>query len=232
MPSSRHSATAAGFWTSIESGPPSTTQPSMRSEVMTPPVREADSSTRTETPRCCSSYAAARPEMPPPTIATSTAIMESAGAPGRRVDVLREHLHVLDRRRWKNSVTQIEDMTGPSTDAGQDVVGVLEHPGRWAKQQRGIEVALDAAPRADLRPRLVDRHTPVSPDDIATGVGEIAEDRGRSRPEMKGGDAGADRVEDAPRMRRRELEVVGGVESSHPRVEHLHRVDTRFDLGQ
>ena len=50
MPSSRQSATAAGFCTSIESGPPSTTQPSKRSVRMTPPARAPASSTRDAQP--------------------------------------------------------------------------------------------------------------------------------------------------------------------------------------
>ena len=72
MPSSRHRETAAGFCTSSESGPASIVQSSIRSVRITPPARGAASSTRTVSPRFCSSNAAASPVMPAPTTATSS----------------------------------------------------------------------------------------------------------------------------------------------------------------
>src|SRR6185503_409584 len=164
MPSSRHSPMPAGFCASTESGPQSTTQPSKRSLRMTPPGRSPASSTRTVQPRRCSSYAAERPATPPPTIATSmTGSIEGLGATGRarrRVDVLRQHLHVLHRRGRQQSVSEIEDVAGPPADALDDFVHLPEHPRQRPEQQRGIEVALDGAVVADARPRLVDRNPP------------------------------------------------------------------------
>src|SRR5262245_8794011 len=59
---------------SSESGPPSIVKPSTCSDRITPPTRGARSSTTRETSRRESSYAAERPAMPAPTIATSTDI--------------------------------------------------------------------------------------------------------------------------------------------------------------
>ena len=56
---------------------------------------------------------------------TNTSLDCSAHPSRRAVHVLREHLHVLDRRRRQDAVTEVEDVAGPSADARQDVVGVL-----------------------------------------------------------------------------------------------------------
>src|SRR5688500_12504528 len=97
------------------------------------------------------------------------------------MDVLREHLHVLDRSRGQDAVTQIEDVARPAVDAAQHVVGLLEHP-RWrAEQQRGIQVSLYGVVAADSLPGLVDRNAPVHADDVATGVAQLLENRRRAR---------------------------------------------------
>ena len=111
----------------------------------------------------------------------------------RRVDVLREHLHVLDRRGRQDAVPEIEDVTRPAADAREDVVGLLEHPRRRAEQQRRIEIALDAAVGADARPRLVDRDAPVGADDVAARLAQLFEDRRRAGAEVNRRDARADR---------------------------------------
>src|SRR5262249_17182447 len=76
-PSSSHSSIACGFWISSESGPPSIVKPPTCSLGITPPGRGVRSSTTKDRPRRDSSYAVARPAIPPPMIATSTGIRVS-----------------------------------------------------------------------------------------------------------------------------------------------------------
>ena len=85
-PSSRQRSMAAGFWTRSASGPASIVNPSIRSVRMTPPRRGAASNSRKVTRRRCSSYAVARPAMPPPTTATSTLSTAAGCSPSADFD--------------------------------------------------------------------------------------------------------------------------------------------------
>ena len=90
--------------------------------------------------------------------------------------VLREGLYVIDRRRRKNAVAEIEDVSGAPARALEHVVGGREHAVEGRKQQGGIEIALDSAIVSDALPRFVERDAPVGADDIAACVAEILED--------------------------------------------------------
>ncbi len=69
-----------------------------------------------------------------------------------------------------------------------------------------------------------------TPIDVAARRAQLLEDRGRSGAEVNRRDAAADRLEDALRVRHRELAVVGGIQRADPRVEHLDGVDAGVDL--
>jgi len=76
-PSSSISSSAAGFCASTESGPASIVNPSTCSVWIRPPARGAASTSTNGTLRLASSYAAARPVMPPPMIVTGRSTPES-----------------------------------------------------------------------------------------------------------------------------------------------------------
>src|SRR5258706_12350763 len=88
--------------------------------------------------------------------------------PRRSVNILREHLHVLDGRRRQNAMTEVEDMPWTSAGASEDIFCLIEHSARRAEQERGVEIALHGAGEADLLPGLVSRDAPVATDPIAT----------------------------------------------------------------
>ena len=90
------------------------------------------------------------------------------------MNVPRERLDVLDRRRRQDAVTEVEDVARPAAGALEHVVGGREHPIERAEQQRRIEVALDRAIGADALPRLVERRAPVGADHVAAGVAQLA----------------------------------------------------------
>src|SRR5262245_57631961 len=96
---------------------------------------------------------------------------------GFLVHVPRERLDVLERGRRQNTVSEVENVTRPSTRACKHFVGRGEYAIERSEQQRRIEVALDAAVEADALPRLVERRPPVGADHIAAGVAQVAEDR-------------------------------------------------------
>ena len=81
-----------------------------------------------------------------------------------------ERLHVLDRRRGQNAVAEIEDVPRSSPGTFEDIIGRSENAIERAKQQRRIEVALDAAPRSDSLPCVVGVGDSADPDqrDLAT----------------------------------------------------------------
>ena len=68
--------------------------------------------------------------------------------------VARERLHVLDRRRRQDAVTEVEDVARRVRRARQDFVGRGEHAIERAEQQRRIEIALDARDRDRCAPTL------------------------------------------------------------------------------
>ena len=78
------------------------------------------------------------------------------------MDVLRQPLHVLHRRRRQNAVAQIEDMPDAAADARENVVRLAEHAVDWAEQKCGIEIALDRAVVPNALPGDIDRY-PTSP---------------------------------------------------------------------
>ena len=61
------------------------------------------------------------------------------------MNVLRQHLHVFDRRGRQDPVTEIEDVSGTAANAREDFIRLVEHPLRRTEQQRRIQVSLNAS---------------------------------------------------------------------------------------
>src|SRR4051812_13846786 len=102
------------------------------------------------------------------------------------MDELREHLDVLDWRRWQNAMAEVKNVSRAAADAVEDVFGAVEHPARRPEQQRRIQIALHGAIEADVFPRLVDRHAPIDADHIATRLAQFLEHRGGAGTEVNG----------------------------------------------
>ena len=198
MPSSRHSATAAGFCTSSESGPPSTTQPSNRSVQMTPPAAAPASSTR-DADAAALQLVGGREARRCRRRRSATSRRRSVTRHGRSAmtpsDVLREHLHVLDRRRGQDAVAEIEDVARPAAD-------------RVAGSRRPAGTSAPVGPSSSVGSRLPwiarswpirsqassMRDAPVDADDVAAGVAHVVEDRRRAGAEVDRRHARADRA--------------------------------------
>ncbi len=71
------------------------------------------------------------------------------------MDVLRQRLHVIDRRRRQNAVTEIEDVPGASVCPFEHVVGAVQHAIERRQQKRRIEIALYRVVVADAIPGFV-----------------------------------------------------------------------------
>ena len=147
------------------------------------------------------------------------------------MNVLREHLHVLDRRRRQDAVTEIEDVPRTAADASEDV----------CPPDRSMRAG---GPSSNVGSRLpcTPRSKPICPTPRRSA--RASRRRSRRRPPHAAPRASspcpyrnessapgcATDVEDLLRVGQRELAIVGGAQRPDPRVEHLHRVDAGFDL--
>src|SRR5262245_54266928 len=139
-------------------------------------------------------------------------------------------LDVLDRSRGQDAVSEIEDVAGSPGRPLEHLVGLREDAIDWPEQNRRIEVALHRAIEPDPFPRLTERPAPVGPDDVAAGLTDLRQDGAGPDAEMNRRHAERrDAREDSPGMRQDELAIVLRVQHADPRVEDLHRVDTRLD---
>src|SRR5712691_7910507 len=77
------------------------------------------------------------------------------------VNSVDEQLQVFERRRWQDSVAEVEDVTRPPAGATEDLSGALAHKFRRAEQNGRVQVALDPAVIADSLPARIKRHAPV-----------------------------------------------------------------------
>ena len=123
-----------------------------------------------------------------------------------------------------HSVPKVEYMTRPPSGTLENIARLGLDSLPRPKQQSGIEVALNAAVVADLVPAAVEWDPPVEPDHVAARLRHVAEQRRRARAEVDR--RHVDGGEDARRVRRDELLVVGRRERTDPRVEHLDHVRT------
>src|SRR5437868_2324500 len=147
--------------------------------------------------------------------------------------VTSELLNAGEGSRLKNPVTEIEDVARPAGGAAQYVVRGREQAAAWPEEADGIEVPLDRPVVPDDVPRLVERRAPVDADDVAARFRHVGEDRARVDAEVNRRDTRAgERLEDAPRVRQRELPVVGVRELSGPRIKDLDRLRAGLDLRE
>ena len=154
------------------------------------------------------------------------------GLPRRTsMDVLREGLDVLERRGRQDAVPQVEDVPRASARAFEHIVGAGENAFERPEQPGRIEVALNGPVVPDPIPRVVQRDAPVSANDAAARLANLAQDRARADAEMdRWHVVGSERVEDAAGMGQDEFAVVAGIQRADPRVEYLDRVDAGFNL--
>ena len=120
----------------------------------------------------------------------------------------------------------------PAARAREHLLRRLGHHVPRREEHGRIEVALHGDAGADLVPRLVERRAPIDADDRAArfalereqraGVGAEMDDRHAERLEV---------AEDVRHVRHHVLAIVVGGERSDPRIEELHRLRARFDLG-
>jgi len=152
-----------------------------------------------------------------------------------------ERLDVLDVSGRQDAMTEVEDVARTAGGALEYFVGRREDASEWSEEERGVEIALNRPVGPDARPRLVERRAPVSADDVAAALPQLAQNRSGADAEMNRGDArpalccragaaGGEAIEDLPDMGQDELSIVGRVQRADPRIEHLHRIDTGTKL--
>ena len=200
---------AAGFCTSSESGPASIVKPSTCSVRISPPSAATPRAARNSTRAARVRIAAASPVMPPPTMTiTAAGIRRSRVTAAQRdgaaerpalalnlrarrfptwppaddaMHVPRELLHALERRLRQHAVAEIEDVAGPPARASQDVVRGGEQAIAGPSSSVGSRLPCTARSCADDLPRFVERQPPVDADHVAARLGQIGQNRRRSR---------------------------------------------------
>src|SRR5579859_4101039 len=86
-------------------------------------------------------------------------------------------------------MAQVEDMAGTLFRSPQYVAHPLFDGFPGSKQQRRVEVALDAALIANARPGIIQVYAPIHADDVAASRGHQLEQAGRAGAEVDGGGA-------------------------------------------
>ena len=145
--------------------------------------------------------------------ATQALFWTSSGEP-------REHVRIGLRQ---DAVTEVEDVARARPRAAQDVVRLPLRALPRPEQHRGLEVPLHRPLLPDGRPGVVEPDAPVDADRAPARGRHLGQQvRRHSRAEMDRRHVGG--REDASRVRRDELSVVGHREHADPGVEELDRV--------
>src|SRR2546427_6085586 len=143
-----------------------------------------------------------------------------------------ERLDVLDVSGRQDAMTEVEDVARTAGGALEYFVGRREDASEWSEEERGVEIALNRPVGPDARPCLVERRAPVSADDVAAALPQLAQNRSGADAEMNRGDArpalccragaaGGEAIEDLPDMGQDELSIVGRVQRADPGIEQL-----------
>src|SRR6267378_71459 len=116
----------------------------------------------------------------PPYAITSTA----SGAGSAAMYEIHDRPHGSDVGLRKNAVTEIEDVAGTPTGAGEDIADLARALRGGREQRRGLEITLDRAIPPDAGPGGVQRNPPIDADHVAARCGEILQERGGAGTEV------------------------------------------------
>src|SRR5437867_11052214 len=116
-------------------------------------------------------------------------VLSGLGAGGGFVDEIDEPSDVVHRRFGEDAVPQVEDVAGAAGGAVEDRLGVAPNYLEVGKEDRRIEVPLDASLGADPFPRLVQRNPPIHADDVAPRLGHPLQKSRGVGAEVDEGDA-------------------------------------------
>src|SRR4029077_17112757 len=83
-----------------------------------------------------------------------------------RMHGLDQELEVLDARRWRDAVSEVEDVPRPPVGATQDVHRAGANHVCGTQQHSRVEVALHPAAKADAPPPLIEVDVPVERHDV------------------------------------------------------------------
>src|SRR5919204_903191 len=100
---------------------------------------------------------------------------------------MHEVYHGADRVRIgfrEDTVAKGENVTGPLPRPFQHVAHLLITFGAGREQRGGLEISLNRALVADLRPRRVQRNAPIHADDVAAGGRKVGQKGRRAGAEV------------------------------------------------
>ena len=150
------------------------------------------------------------------------------------VDDFHQFHRVFHGRFLMHAVAEVEDEAGTVPDLVEYGFGLAAHFVFVGQQNRGVEVSLKRAVFADHRPSRGGFDAPVCADAVPAGRRHRGQKHRVSRREVN--DRRFRRVafhltHDPGRVRLDETNVIPRREAADPRVEKLHDVGPRVDLG-
>src|SRR5208282_4020314 len=128
----------------------------------------------------------ARVGPPNPIINTASHFASAAMASARAhlVNRIDQRDYVIDRRLWKYSVAEIEDMSGASARLIENRAGACADFGNVREQRDRIEIALHRHAVIEPRPRVGEIDAPIEPQNVAARLAHQLEQVPRHGPEM------------------------------------------------
>src|SRR2546426_11402142 len=105
------------------------------------------------------------------------------------MNVSRQRLHVLERRRRQNTVTEVEDVAGTSARAREHFVGGGKHPAERPDKQRRLGVSRNGAGEPNPRPSPLDRRRPAGPNHATAGAAPVGKNGPGPTAELNSGQA-------------------------------------------
>src|SRR4051812_44914167 len=131
---------------------------------------------------------------------------------------------------WQDAMAEVEDVTGPSTGALEDLPNLSRTLGGRRQEGDGFEVTLDGT-LADTGPGSIERHSPIDTDHVAARGRKVFEKRRCAGAEVNHRDIRGTRERERFAAVRLDVgAIIVGRETADPAIEYLQRVRTGAHL--
>ena len=84
------------------------------------------------------------------------------------MDKVDQGQHIVNGRRWEDSMPEIENMSRTPAGSFQNAAGFFENELPRSTKNRGVQISLDRVVFANGCPRVGEVHPPVHADDLST----------------------------------------------------------------
>src|SRR4030042_4045755 len=138
--------------------------------------------------------------------------------------------HIIGWSIWKDSMAEVEDMTGSTFNTIEDPFHFPLNQIHWAEQNNRAEVSLNGDIVSYAFPGLSNIDTPIHSDHISACPFHQFQKCCTGGGKMDEGNARANTLNDLLGIRKDILLVIARCQTSHPGVKNLKSLDTRSNL--